>query len=357
MINNILNLKNKIARWLKNRDFSRINAKSFKKIMLATGAILFLALFFVCFEVYVPLEPMSNKIISYRVEKGASESKIADDLQDIKIIRSAYFFKIYTALSLQREKLQAGRYQISPKMSAYQIAKQMALGNSVNQKVVIFEGDDTRDIGKKLELAGLCDKDEFVTLAKQDYSKEFDFLLEKPKNVGLEGYLFPDTYEISLDETCEDFLIGMLSNFDKKVGIDLRSEAEKQKKSLFDIIRMASIIEKEVRHINEKKIVSGILWKRIAIGMPLQVDCTINYITDKSDASARIRDTKIDSPYNTYLYPGLPKGAISNPGVDSILAAIYPQKSNYLFYLSSAGKTYFSQTFDEHVSKKGKYLY
>jgi UPF0755 protein len=110
-----------------------------------------------------------------------------------------------------------------------------------------------------------------------------------------------------------------------------------------------------VRGLDDKKIVSGILWKRLAIGMPLQLDATINYITDKNVPGVSIKDTKIDSPYNTYKYKGLPKGPISNPGTDSIMAAIYPKTTNYWFYLSD-GITHFSETLEQHNIARALYL-
>ena len=194
-----------------------------------------------------------------------------------------------------------------------------------------------------------------IAAAKKDYSKECEFLKEKPEDISLEGFLFPDTYEISEGTSCDDIVIAMLSNFEKKLTQELKDEIQKQKKSVFDIITMAAMLEKEVRTLSDKKIVSGILWKRLEAGMPLQIDATINYITGKSDPGATIKDTKIDSPYNTYKYKGLPKGPISNPGMSSITAAIEPTDSPYWFYLSD-GATYFSKTLEEHNVNKAKYL-
>jgi UPF0755 protein len=127
-------------------------------------------------------------------------------------------------------------------------------------------------------------------------------------------------------------------------------------KSVFEIITMASMLEKEVRSLEDKKIVSGILWKRMEVGMPLQLDATINYITVKSNPGVAVKYTKIDSTYNTYKYVGLPKGPISNPGMNSIIAAINPKDSPYWFYLSD-GRTIFSKTFEDHCTNKAKYLY
>jgi UPF0755 protein len=236
-------------------------------------------------------------------------------------------------------------------MSAYEIASKMANGDVIRDRIVIFEGWGTNDIGKYLESRDICKQDYFISLTKKDYSDKFNFLGDKPKNVNLEGYLFPDTYEIAKQETCEDILSAMLANFGQKLTPALRTEIKNQKKSIFDIVTMASMIEKEVKSLDDKKIVSGILWKRIAIGMPLQLDATIVYITGNPKVSTK--DTQINSPYNTYKYYGLPKGPISNPGIDSITAAIYPTQTNYLYYLTD-GKTIFSETLEQHNTAKAK---
>ncbi|MDP2741586.1 MAG: endolytic transglycosylase MltG, partial [bacterium] len=158
-------------------------------------------------------------------------------------------------------------------------------------------------------------------------------------------------------DSAEDILKNILANFEKKLTPELKEAIALQKKSVFEIITMASIIEKEVKTMDDKKIVSGILWKRRDSGMPLQVDATVNYITGKNHKSALIEDTKIDSFYNTYKYKGLPLGPISNPGIDSILSAVYPTESKYWYYLSAvSGETIFSETFREHNIAKAKYL-
>ena len=341
--------------FLNSKDFSKISIRFLKKISSIIVVFLLLLLFFVCFEVYVPINPSSHETIVYTVQKGWGDDEIARDLQRLKLIRSNYFFRLYVVLSLQHSELKAGEYNLSPKMSIYQIAKKMAQGDVIRDNVVILEGWDISDIGKYLQLKGICEQNYFISLTQKDYSGEFDFLSDKPKKAGLEGYLFPDTYQIAKGENCEDVLSAMLGNFDNKLTPPLRAEIKKQNKSIFDVVTMASLLEKEVRKLDDKKIVSGILWKRLSIGMPLQLDCTVNYVTGKSDASCTIKDTKIDSPYNTYKYKGLPKGPISNPGMDSITAAIYPKNTNYWFYLSD-GITHFSETLAQHNAARVKYL-
>jgi len=324
-----------------------------KKTLLTILAVLALAIFFVCYEVYMPLDPESHQTVIFTVQKGWGDDEIADNLKDAGLIRSTYFFKLYGILALKHSQLKAGEYNLSQKLSIHDIASKMAQGDIIRGSIVILEGWNIQRIGQYLESKDICTKDYFVSLTEKDYSNDFDFLADKPKSAGLEGYLFPDTYEISKTETCEDILDAMLQNFGKKLTPELRTEITNQKKSIYDVVTMASLIEKEVRTLDDKKIVSGILWKRLAIDMPLQVDATIIYITGETTITSS--DKKIDSPYNTYMYNGLPIGPISNSGIASITAAIYPKKTNYWYYLSD-GKTIFSETLEQHNAAKAKYL-
>lgn len=341
--------------WLKNKDFSKIPTQLLKKALSIFGIIFLFIFFYICFQIYVPLNPTSHETITFTVQRGWGDDEIANSLQKLGIIRSGYFFKFYVITSLKHSGLKAGEYNLSSKMSIHEIANKIAYGDVVRDRIVIFEGWDIKDIANYMQSRGICDENYFIYLTQKNYSEEFDFLRDKPKKLGLEGYLFPDTYEIAKGATCEDVVNDMLANFDKRFTQAMKDEIKKQKKSIFDIITMASLIEKEVRKIEDKKIVSGILWKRIAIGMPLQLDSTVNYVTGKSDPSVLTKDTKIDSPYNTYKYYGLPKGPISNPGIDSIMAAIYPTQTKYLYWLSD-GITHFSETLEQHNIAKAKYL-
>lgn len=341
--------------WPKIKDFSKIPTQLLKKALSICGVIFLLVFFYICFEIYVPINPGSHETITFSVEKGWGDDEIADALQKIGLIRSSYFFKFYVITSLKHSNLKAGEYSFAPRMSIHEIANKIAYGDIIKDKVIVLEGWDTNDIAKYMQSKNICDQDYFVSLTQRNYSDDFTFLKDKPKKLGLEGYLFPDTYEIAKGETCENILSEMLANFDNKLNPELREEIKKQKKSIFEVITMASLIEKEVRIMEDKKIVAGILWKRIEIGMPLQLDSTVNYVTGRSDPRVAIKDTKIDSPYNTYKYYGLPKGPISNPGINSIMAAIYPIKTDYLYYLTD-GKTIFSKTFEEHNAARAAHF-
>lgn len=171
-----------------------------------------------------------------------------------------------------------------------------------------------------------------------------------------EGYLFPDTYFIPVTATASSTLRLLRHNFIRKI-FPVMPEVEKSGRSLEDIIVMASILEGEAKTREDMEIVSGILWKRIEIGMPLQVDTSFVYILGKATEDLTLSDLEVKSPYNTYLYKGLPPGPISNPGLDSIRAAVNPTTTPYLYFLTgNDGKMYYARTFDEHVKNKQKYL-
>jgi UPF0755 protein len=317
-------------------------------------------LFFI-WQIYVPYSLNQKPSVVYTIEKGMAENNIALDLQKKGIIKNNLFFNLYVTILGQYSKIQAGKYNISPSMSLADIVKKFSTGDVIKNNATIIEGWTVGDVATYFENRQIFAKTDFLHAATQDFSNNYSFLKDKPKNINLEGYIFPDTYQISLGETPQQFLQNALDNFNKKLTPDLRSEISHQHKSLFEIITMASILEKEVKSLQDKKLVAGILWKRLNNGMPLQVDATINYAnyaTLKSNGTGKRKNPNINSAYNTYKYSGLPLGPISNPGMDSILAAIYPKDSPYWFYLSAAGtgETIFSKTFDQHNFAIAKYL-
>lgn len=328
--------------------------KNLAKIFFYSLTALFL---FFAWEIYVPISRNSSHIITYEAKRGQGDDEIAVDLQKQGIIKNADFFRLYVVLSFQHSKLQAGKYLLSQNMSIYQIVKKMVLGDILKQKITILPGWDIKDIKKYFKEKNILSSEDFEAALSSDFSKKFEFLSGLPEGVGLEGYLFPDTYQIYEGEPAPEILENMLANFNRKITSDLKNKISEQKKSLYEILTVASMLEKEVRSLNDKKTVAGIIYKRLELGMPLQIDATVNYITDKNDPGVAIKDTKIDSPYNTYKYTGLPKGPISNPGMDSVLAAISPKKTDYLYYLSGYnGKTIFSKTLAEHEAARAIYL-
>ena len=200
--------------------------------------------------------------------------------------------------------------------------------------------------------------DSFLGLAKQPVSQEWRLAYGLPDNADLEGFLFPDTYRIDKAAAAADIIKKMLDNFQRKLTPAMLEEIKRQNKSVYEIIALASLVEKEVRTADDMKIVSGIFWQRIKNRQGLESCATLAYILGVNKAQYSVADTKIDSPYNTYKYRGLPPGPIANPGLNAITAAIYPEETDYNYFLSdpATGQTIFSRTLGEHNLNKAKYL-
>ncbi|MDD5144752.1 MAG: endolytic transglycosylase MltG [Candidatus Pacebacteria bacterium] len=338
-----------------------------KKILIA------LCLLFLFSSVHLPKDPFSENEKVFIIRSGEGSKEIAQNLEKEGIIRWSLVFRAYVLATGISDNLQAGSYSLSSSKSVFQIARKLKKGEIVQKKITIPEGWSLRDIGNYFEEKEIAKSQELwdVTgIPAQDYSKseklippkdfsaEFEFLKDKSKSVGLEGYLFPDTYVVIPGEGNVEIVRKMLSNFDKKLTPELRAEIARQQKSIFDIITMASIIEKEVMNDEDRKTVSGIFWKRLSAGMPLQACPSVNYVTGKKSTQITKEEMEIDSPFNTYKYAGLPLGPISNPGLKSIEAAIYPTKSSYWYFLNrqDTGETVFSKNLTEHNIATAKYL-
>ncbi len=236
--------------------------------------------------------------------------------------------------------------------------------------ITLIEGWTLRDVAEHLIEKKLATADEFFSFVgvpghtskkakfrQSSLMREYPFLSEIPDGVSMEGYLFPDTYRVYVDEGVESIVRRLVDNFSKKVTLDLQTEFKKQHKKLYEIVTMASIIEREVATDDDRAKVSDILWGRLSVSMPLQVDSSVNYVTDKNTPAISHDDTRLTSPYNTYKFKGLPLGPISNPGIKSIEAAIYPEITPYVYFLTSkTGEVKYARTLDEHNANKWKYL-
>ncbi|MFA5877996.1 MAG: endolytic transglycosylase MltG [Candidatus Staskawiczbacteria bacterium] len=325
-----------------------------------TSFVLFVVLtgsFFISANLFIPVSSGSLENIDFTVQRGEGAKDIVSNLKKEGLIRSSVVSRAFILSSGLSHKLQAGQYLFSPSMSTWSIFRKISSGDIATKKITIIEGWKLEEIGQYLEDQGICTKQEFLELSKKDFSEEFTFLNDKPKNLSLEGYIFPDTYEFLPGASVENIIRMFLNNFDQKFTSQLRDEVKRQDKSIFETVTMASIIEREVKKIEDKKVVSGIFWKRLEIDMYLQSCATVVYITGNNGYGVSLDDLTIDSPYNTYKYMGLPVGPISNPGISSIEAAIYPTKTNYLYFLSTpSGKTIFSKTFEEHSAAQESYL-
>lgn len=305
-----------------------------KRINLALVTLCMLFFVFVlplaCWSIFSsPNNYLQDQVI--RIEKGFSLFQVAQLLEENEIIKSAKTFVVLAKVTGNETEIKSGDYSFSDPSSVYDAMERLCAADFgiAPVKVLVLEGYTLDDISNLF--------DNFENFDKQKFLK---------RTIGMEGYFFPDTYFFLPNADEEEVINTMRKNFDEKVG-----EVD------HGILTMASIIEKEIANYGERRIVSGVLWKRIDVGMPLQVDAVFPYIIGKKSSELTLEDLKVDSPYNTYLYKGLPPAPICNPSLDSIEAAKNPEDSPYWFYLSDkTGKTHFSKTFEEHKIYKAKYL-
>ncbi|OHA66594.1 MAG: hypothetical protein A3C82_01875 [Candidatus Wildermuthbacteria bacterium RIFCSPHIGHO2_02_FULL_47_12] len=280
------------------------------KTALCLGIVLFAA---ILLGIFAPIDRTSSKEIIFPIAKGEGSREIGYNLQEQGLIRFSPLFRIYTLTTRVSFRLQAGDYLLSPAMSMFDMVRKFTTGDVIQEKLTIVEGWNIQDI--------------------EEYFAKKGRAIEIPQD--LEGYLFPDTYHVSSRASNEEIIAMARENFDKKFNADLRQETARQGKTIHDVVTMASLIEKEVQTIEDKQLVSGVLWKRLGIGMALQVDA---------------------API-TYRERGLPQNPIANPGLDSLKASLYPKENPYWYYLSTPeGKTIFSKTLEEHNIAKARYL-
>ncbi|MBI2003227.1 MAG: endolytic transglycosylase MltG [Candidatus Wildermuthbacteria bacterium] len=295
--------------------------------------------------VFIPGNTDSTDQAIFRIEKGASAKDISLRLRDLGFVRFVTPFRLFLMLTNTAHRLQAGDYMISRAMTPYAISQKFFRGEVIKERFTVIEGWNIQDIALALEAKTGISKESFTATTQhtEEYAERFSVLKDKPDTVGLEGYLFPDTYEISPSDNAQTIVENMLLNMEKKMTQELRAASAARKKSVFQILTMASLLEKELKTRDEKRMGAGILWTRLRIGMPLQVDATVEYARG--------------SLYDTYKYRGLPPGPIANPGMESIEAALNPTESSSLYYLTKPdGTAVFSKTLEEHNTAKRLYL-
>ncbi len=322
---------------------------SIKKRILFFCLILLLILS----HIFANIHPYKEGI--FLIEEGETLKTISQNLKEEGFIQNYLPFYIKLYISHNPKDIKAGSYSLNSSMKNSEIVKKIIEGDSIKEKITINEGFTINDIALYLEKKGLFNQEDFFAIAgkseidcpSKDFSNEFEFLKSKPKELSLEGFLFPDTYYISHNDTPEIIIKKMLSNFEKKVWDKIED-----KNNLYNILKTASLIEKEVYKNEDKKLVSSVISNRLEIDMLLQIDASVLYAT-----KGKGFNPNIDSPFNTYKYKGLPITPICNPGKESIDAALNPIPNNYFYYLSAKdGTTFFSENFEEHVRNKNLYL-
>lgn len=296
---------------------------------------------------------------SFAIESGQGVNQVSANLFDKGIIKNKFVFETWLWLNKQENKVVAGVYDFPSAISIYRLSNLIThLPANSQSSILMPEGLDRQGIAEILATKGFAvEKFLLISGNKGDWQDEFLFLNDAPRTATLEGYIFPDTYFIDKYTTIEDLVRKTLSNFDRKLTPQLRAEIVSQDQTVFEVVTLASIIEREVPNDKDKKMIADIFLKRLHINMALQSDATVNFVTGKGLAQPTLADLEVASPYNTYKNPGLPPGPISNPGIKSIEAVLYPTPNDYFYFLTTkTGEVIYSKTYDEHLANKAKYL-
>ncbi len=279
------------------------------------------------------------------VGRGDNFGQIAEAFEKAGVIRSAAWLKFFVRITGGDRRVVTGDYYFPDPVSIFKVVRVLHKGEFglIAERVTLYEGLDSYEIGDVLaKTLPAFNRDEFIN---------------EVESSGYEGTLFPDTYFFMPNTSPKDIILSMRENFARQIK-PFEEDIAKSGKTLSDIIIMASIIEGEANNqIESKRIVSGILWKRLRLEMPLQVDAPFKYYNDKNSYTLTKDDLKEDHPYNTYVNKGLPPTPINNPGLDSIRAAIAPTNTDYLYFMSDKnGNMYYARDFDGHQANRERYL-
>ncbi len=298
--------------------------------------------------------------VVFEVQPDESVDSIAERLEEAGLIRSATYFKLRVRLSNADTRIRAGRFTLYTGMSVNQIIATLTTTPGVQTVQVRFlEGWRAEQYAEELVRAGiLADPKEFLdVLVASRWQARYPFLADLLPNQTIEGFLFPDTYEFRIDATPEEIVQTLLDNFDRRVPASMRAEAERLGRPFYQVLIIASIVEREAAVPEERPIIASVFYNRLRENMLLQADPTVQYaLGTEGDWWPSLEDVRdlaaVDSPYNTYRNPGLPPTPICNPGLAAIRAALSPADTDYLYFVTrgdGSGAHVFARTYEEHV--------
>ncbi len=302
--------------------------------------------------------------VTFSIQPGESAATISARLQRLGVIRDAELFRLLLRYWGVDAKIEAGDYSLRKNMTLPEIAEQLQNGRVRSKTVTIREGLRSEEIAHLLAGEGLVDQEEFIDLVRSDSFRQ-DCLRDRPESAPqtIEGFLFPDTYQFAPNIGAEEIISTLLANFERRVTIEMRQLALDQDLQFYQILSIASIVEREAVLAEERPIIASVYLNRLRKGMYLEADPTVQYAkgydvaTNRWWAPLTLEELRsIDSPYNTFLNPGPPPTPICNPGLASIQAVLEPAETEFLFFYSkNDGSHAFAKTFAEHLENQSRY--
>lgn len=337
--------------------------------VIAVGAVLYLVYY--ARPPAAPLEttPGVPVEIVFEVRPGETTSEIAQNLAAKGLIRIPLLFQLYARLRGMDSQLEAGRYVLRSDMTMDEIL--VTLTSAPGEPEISFtlrEGLRLEQVVESLSEQGLAPAADLRAALQRDY--DYDFLADRPEGATLEGYLFPDTYRIPQSYTATQVIDFLLRAFGNKFTATMRQQAQSQGMTIFQVVTLASIVEREAIVDAERPLIASVYLNRLEAGMPLDADPTVQYALGYNKSQERwwpiiyfdelgVNNlTEFDHPYNTYRYPGLPPGPICSPGLASLKAVLEPADTEYLFFVAKndgTGEHAFARTLEEHNANVAKY--
>ena len=317
--------------------------------------------------IYQPVDP-NGEPVKFTVELGETGRSISERLEDLGLIRDASLFRLYLRLNNLEQKLEAGDFELSPAMNVPQIAEALQQARREDILVRIPEGKRAEEIAQVLDEAGVIDAVDFMAAVRTGDTAllglpDYPLMQDKPPGTSFEGYLFPDTYRFPVDAHASDVLRQMFDNLENKIEQQDRDAIAASGRTFYQVLILASIVEREAARDDERPIIASTYLNRLGptceneVFGYLSADPTVQYAMGYDPEQETWWPTvptvedylKVNSPYNTYLYPGLPPGPISNPSLASIKAAIYPAQTTYCYFVATGdGGHVFSETGAQH---------
>ncbi|MCE5285420.1 MAG: endolytic transglycosylase MltG [Pelosinus sp.] len=328
-------------------------AKDKKKIFVYGGVLAVVVLFIsacIGFFLTQPVSSVPGKPVVITVKTGMTSDRIAELLYQQGVIRSVKVFQTVARMHGMESSLQAGDYAFTQDMPVAKIVDMLSTGETSYLQITIPEGYTIDQIAQLLSEKSYGNAAKFKEAARK-YAP-YDYMAPQQSEVYVaEGYAFPDTYSIGIDFNEEKLLSTMVAHFNEKVTPEIRQMAEAKGLSVRQLIILASLVEKEAKFAKDRPIIAGVFLNRLKQGMPLQSCATIQYILGYPKAELSVKDTELESPYNTYQHAGLPPGPIANPGMAAIQAVINSTPTEYLYFVADKnGEHHFSKTYEEHLA-------
>ncbi len=318
-----------------------------KAVFIFCVVVLLVFSTWLAFEIYIPPKSEPREIF-FEVEKGKGAEFIARALKEKGVIAKVWPFLLGYKLFYSPQSLKAGEYSFSLPLSIKEVLKMLTEGQIHLHPLTIPEGLtglETSELLQSLDIAQ--EEDTLEAFSRTEVLSSWD---EEAQN--LEGYLFPETYFFPKGTPAQEIISTMVSHFKEVFGEEWKRKAQEMELSIREVVILASLIEKETSLAEEKELVSAVFHNRLELGMKLDCDPTIIYALKQEGrftGRLRYKDLKLDTPYNTYLYRGLPPSPICNPGRTSLQAALYPADEDFLYFVSkNDGSHHFSRTFKEH---------